>query len=225
MSIQGSQFLGLQSLVLSGSLSWNVLTLTGTESVPMKLKHSSQAEIKAKVEELNKRSQDVIQEKNAAQLRQNTFEAQNKYVANIDRITSRMQKFDVNAEVHLGRFHGVESEYEEITAKIVSYVNRERQLAGKDNASIARGQLSINANKVSYQTDQIHDQVEALQSSFDWEVKPIADESKMIEQQCNTLKHNSGNLTPSEVQHVNDACMRLEAALIPFRQKDRKSVV
>ena len=219
VTIQGSRFFGLESFVLSGTLSGNVLTLTGAQSVPLTFTRSTPAEFQAKVAELNARSQSITQAKAVAQAQQRTFQTQANFVSQVDQLIRRMAQFDSQADVHLGRFPGAEKGYEGITARVGEYVARERRLAGNPNAEVARGQLSVAANQASIQTDQMHYQGESLQSSLEANVKPMADQAAAFEQQCHAVSQNSGNLTPEEVQNVNAACGRLESAVTPFRQK------
>lgn len=219
VTIQGSRFFGLDTFVLSGTLRGNLLTLTGAQSVPLTFTRSTPAEFQAKVAALNARSKSIVQAKAVAQSQQRTFQAQTNFVAQIDQLIRRIAQLDSEADVHLGRFPGVEKAYEGITARVGEYVARERQLAGKPNAAVARGQFSVAANQASIQTDQMHYQGESLQSSLETNVKPIADQATTFEQQCHAVSQNSGNLTPAEVQNVNAACDRLESAVTPFRQK------
>ena len=219
VTIQGNRFFGLEPFVLSGTLRGNVLTLTGAQSVPLSFTRSTPTEFRAKVAELNARSQSIIQAKATAQAQLRTLEAARQFVAEVDRLIGRMQQFDLQADVHLGRFPSVEKAYEAITARVSEYVARERHLAGNPNAAVARGQLSVAANQASIHTDQMHYQGESLQSSLETNVKPMADQATAFEQQCRAVSQNNGNLTSGEVQNVNAACGRLESAVAPFRQK------
>jgi hypothetical protein len=219
VTIQGSRFFGLESFVLSGTLSGNVLTLTGAQSVPLTFTRSTPAEFQARVAALNARSQSITQAKAVAQAQQRTFQAQANFVSQVDQLIRRMAQFDSQADVHLGRFPGAEKGYEGITARVGEYVARERRLAGNPNAEVARGQLSVAANQASIQTDRMHYQGESLQSSLETNVKPMADQATAFEQQCRAVSQNSGHLTPAEVQNVNAACGRLDSAVGPFRQK------
>jgi hypothetical protein len=219
VTIQGSRFFGLESFVLSGTLNGNVLTLTGAQSAPLTFRRSPPSEFQAKVAELNARSQTIIQAKAAAQTQLRTMEAERQFVAEVDRLIGRMQQFDSQADVHLGRFPGAGKAYEGITSRVGEYVARERQLAGNPNEAVARGQLSVAANQASIQTEQIHNQGEALQSALETDVKPIADQATSFEQQCHAASQNSGNLITTEIQDVNAACDRLASAVVPFRQK------
>ncbi len=138
--IQGSRFFGLESFVLSGTLRGNALTLTGAQSVPLTFTASTPAEFQAKLAELSARSQGIIQAKA------------------VDRLVGRIQVFDSQADLHLGRFPSAEKAYEAITARVGEYVARERQLAGNPKATVARAQLFVAANQASIQTDQMHHQ-------------------------------------------------------------------
>jgi len=217
VTVQGSRFFGLESFVLSGTLRGNVLTLTGAQSVPLTFTRSTSSEFQAKVSELNTRSQSIIRAKAAAQSQLRNLEAQRRFVSEVDQLIGRMQQFDSQADVHLGRFPGAEKAYEAITAKVSAYVARERQLSGNPNAAVARGQLSVAANQAAIQTEQMHNQVESLQSALQTDVKPMADQAAALEQQCHAVSENPGNLTPEEVQSINAACARLESAAPPFR--------
>lgn len=219
VTIQGSRFFGLESFVLSGTLSGNVLILTGAQSVPLTFTRSTPAEFQAKVAALNARAKSIIQAKAVAQAQQRTFQAQANFVSQVDQLIRRMARFDSQADVHLGRFPGAEKGYQGITARISAYVARERQLSGNSNAGVARGKLSVAANQASIQTEQMHNQGEALQSSLETDVKPMADESVTLEQQCSTVARSTGSLTPQEIENVKAACSRLESAVGPFRQK------
>lgn len=219
VTIQGSRFFGLESFVLSGTLRGNVLTLTGAQSVPLTFTRSTSPEFQARVSELNARSQSIIHAKAAAQSQLRTLEAQRRFVSEVDNLIGRMNQFDSQADVHLGRFPGAEKAYEGITAEVSAYVARERQLGGNPNAAVARGQLSVAANQAALQTEQMHNQGEALQSALEGNVKPMAEQAAGFEQQCHAVSQNPGSLTADEVQSVTAACARLESAAPRFRAK------
>lgn len=219
VTIQGSRFFGLESFILSGTLSGNMLTLTGAQSVPLSFTRSTSSEFQARVSELNARSQRIIHAKAAAQSQLRTLEAQRRFVLAVDQLIGRMQQFDSKADLHLGRFPGAERAYAGITAKVSAYVARERQLGENPNAAVAPGQLSVAADQAAIQTEQIHNQGEALQSALETNVKPMTNQAGAFEQQCHAVSRSPGNLTPDEVQSVNAACAQLESAAPPSRAK------
>jgi hypothetical protein len=219
VTIQGSRFFGLESFVLSGMLSGNVLTLTGAQSTPLTFTRSTSDEFQARIAELNARSQSIIQAKAAAQTQLKTLETQRRFVAEIDSLIGRMERFVSEADDHSARFPGMESGYKTITAEVTEYVARERRLAGNPNAAVSRGQLSVAANQTAIQTEQKHNEIASMESSFEGNIKPRADQATAFEQQCRTVSLNSGNLTTAEIQDVNAACDRLASAVVPFRQR------
>jgi hypothetical protein len=219
VTISGSRFFGLESFTLSGTLNGDALTLSGAQSSPLVLARSTLAKFQAADTELTDHSQSVITTNAAIQAKQRTYQAERNFAASIYQLISRMERFNSAADVHLGRFPGVEKGYEGITAKVAGYVARERQLAGNPNVSVTRGQLSDTANQVSNQTEQMHDQIESLESALHTDVKPVADESANLEQRCLFLKMNTGSLNPAEIQNVIAACGRLEIVVTPFRRK------
>lgn len=130
-----------------------------------------------------------------------------------------MARFDSEAEDHSGRFLDMERGYKTITAEVTAYVARERRLAGNPNAAVSRGQLSVAANQAAIQTEQNHNQIVSMESSFEENIKLRGEQATAFEQQCRAVSQNSGNLTTAEIQDVNAACDRLANAVVPFRQK------
>jgi len=63
VTIRGSRLFGLESFVLSGIQSGNVLTLTGEQSVPRTFTRSTPAAFQTKVAELKIRSQSILRAK------------------------------------------------------------------------------------------------------------------------------------------------------------------
>jgi hypothetical protein len=62
--------------------------------------------------------------------------------------------------------------------------------------------LSVAANQVSIQTEQMRNQTESLESDLQTSVKPTVDESAHLEQKCLYLKMNTGSLNAAEIQNV-----------------------
>lgn len=219
VTLSGHGFLGLDTLNLAGTLSGDTLTLSGSQPIPVTFKRAALSDYQAQVASLNARSQSILHEKAATQTQQRVFQVQANFISQVDRLIGHMEQFDPEADVHLGRFPGTEKTYEALTTKVEGYVSSERQLYGNPNASVTRGQLSVAANQVEIETEQVHNQGQALETSLDVHVKPIADQAAADERDCHTISENSGALTPSELQNVKAACEQLENALVPFRQK------
>jgi hypothetical protein len=116
--------------------------------------------------ELSARSNGIIQANTAALAQQRTFATQREFVSEIDQLIGRMEQFDSQADVHLGRFPGVGKEYEVVTASIAAYIARERRTGGNQNAPVMRRQLVVAANQASLQTEQMHNQGISLQSAL-----------------------------------------------------------
>jgi len=216
VTLAASDFFGLRTVTFSGTFAASNLTLTGVESTPFTLKRSTLPEYQAQVAALTARSQSVLAAKNAAESRQRTEQAQMNFVAQIDQLIANMQRFDSEADVHLGRFPNVEKEYERITAKVNGYVERERRLGVNPNAAVARSQLSVDANQAALATDQLHIQGELFQSTFETNVKPITAELTTFEQRCREVKPNDD---------IKAACNRLYNAAAPFREKYTATMV
>ena len=221
VTLTGHGFLGLQTDSLSGTFESGKLTLTGVQPTPIILKRSALTDYQAQVAALDAKSQSILTAKAAAQSRQRTEDAQRNFVSQIDVLIGNMQRFDSEADVHLGKFPNVEKGYQGFTAKMNEFVQRERQLAGNPNASNTRSQLALNANQVVLATDQLHMQGTVLQSTLETNVKPMVGYLSVLEQRCNEAP---SGLTSEEVDANKAACGRLSNAAVPFRQKYNATV-
>ena len=209
----------MSSTTLSGTFEGNRITLTGVESTLVTIKRATLAEYQAQLGEQNSRSQAIVAARTSAASRQRSFQAQRNFVAEIDQLIGKMQRFDSEADVHLSRFPNAEKEYEAITAKVTEYVTRERQLAGNPNRGVDRSQLSVAANQASLNTDQMHFQAQSLQSSLESNIAPLLSEETTLEQGCHKDGPRGSDLTPVEVEARRSACNRLVDAAPKFHQK------
>jgi hypothetical protein len=217
VTLLGSKFLGLGTFTLSGNLSGNTLTLSGgLEPTPFPFKRASLSDYQVKVAALNAQSKSILDATAAAQDKQRMDAAEAKFVAQIDQLIANMQRFDSEADVHLGRFPNVEKGYQAITAKVSTYVERERQIPPSSTASITRSQLSVAAIQASLVTVQLHNQGTALQSTLESNVKPTADEVTTLGQMCSVA---TSRLSPAQSEERSAACNRLSNAAPTFRQK------
>jgi hypothetical protein len=207
------------SPVVSVTFDGNTLMLTGEQSTPVSLKRATLADYRAKLGEQATRSQAIISARTTAAARQQTFQAQRNFVAEVDQLIGRMQHFDSEADVHLGRFPNAEKGYEAITAKVSEFVTRERQLAGNPNRAVDRSQLDVAANRASLNTDQMHYQGQALQSSLETDIAPLVNEVTALERGCRQSGPVHADLTPAEAEAHQSACNRLLSAAPPFHQK------
>jgi hypothetical protein len=224
VSLTGSRFLGLENVMLSGTLQGNVLALTGTQgistqAIPTTFARSSVTEYQRQVSELNARAQGIVRARVKAQEVARLNQARANFLAQIDQTIANMGRFDSEADVHLARFPGAAQHYQAITAKMAAYVQRERELVGNPNASVTRGQLSVAVTQGSIATDQMHLQGKSLETALQVDVKPIAEKVETLEQGCSTLAANTDKLSASQNQEDSAACERLTEAATPFRQK------
>lgn len=219
VSLTGGGFLGLSTTTFSGTLEGDSLTLTGVQPTPITFKRASLAEYQAQIGGQNNRAQAILSERAAAASRKRTFQEQKNFLAGIYELINRMQRFDADADVHLGWFPKAEKRYEAITAKIEEYVARERQLAGKPDRAVDRSQLAVDATQVSLDTDQMHFDAQSLQSSLQMNIAPLASEEATMEQTCNENGSVSSNLTPAQIDERKPACSRLLGVAALFRQK------
>jgi hypothetical protein len=221
VTLTGHGLLGLQTDSLSGTFESGKLTLTGVQPTPIILTRSALSDYQSQVATLDAKSQSILTAKAAAQSRQRTEDAERNFVSQINVLIGNMQRFNSQADVHLGRFPNVEKGYQGFTAKMNEYVERERQLASNPNAGVARSQLVVNANQVVLATDRLHMQGAALESTLETNVKPMADYLSVLEQKCS---ETANGLTAGQADANKAACGCLSDAAVPFREKYNATV-
>jgi hypothetical protein len=224
ISLSNTQ-LSIQVLRLSGTLGGNTLTLTGgfTGGQPstIVMVRSSLSEYQAQVSALNEKSKSILAAKAAAaarenaarqeqQVRENAIRQEQQVIAAIDQLVSRMQRFNIEADEKIGKFPAAEQRFQAITRKMAEYLERELRMADNSNASAARGQLSVAISQGSVATEQLHNEVASLETSFEVNAQPVMKSVTEYEQACRTAH-------PS--QAVDAACQRLFAADGTYRNK------
>lgn len=215
ITLTGGGFLGMGSPTLSGKLSGDSVTLMGMQSAPLSLKRASFDDYQSKLMAQATRSQAIQSARAAADTRQRELEAQKDFVVQVDRLIDRMQTFDEEAEVHLGRFPKAEKGYESITVRINEDCTLERQLVNIRNRSVDRSQLFVEATQVSFETEQMHSEEQSLESSLQTNIVPLKDEAADLEKRCN----QSSAAAPVGSEAPRIACNRLLAAAPTFQQK------
>ncbi|WP_156785221.1 hypothetical protein [Terriglobus roseus] len=217
--LSGGGILGMAQTTLSGRFDGNSLTLSGVPSTPVILKRASLADYQAQLDDQSKRSQTIISARATAAGQRRTLQAEKDFLSHVDRVISQMQRFDAEADVHLGRFPNAEKAYIAVTAKVSEYVTRERQLVGNPSRAVARSQLEVAATQISLNTDQVHFQGEALQRSLETNIAPLVNQVSELAQRCHETQPIGGNLPQAEIEEHKGACNRLLNAAPAFNQK------
>jgi hypothetical protein len=124
ITLSGSRFFGLQTITLFGTRVGNTLSLTGVEPRVAIFTRSALTEYQAHVSKIDARSQVMRARKVSLLTRLRTHEAQKNFVTNVDQLIGKMERFDSEADLHLGRFPGAEENYHAITQQITGYVSR-----------------------------------------------------------------------------------------------------
>ncbi|MGC9953681.1 MAG: hypothetical protein ABSD21_05345 [Rhizomicrobium sp.] len=204
------------SLSGSGTLDYNSLSLTGDIN-PGKLStvvfvRASDAQYQSVVNGLISEVNNVAAAKAAAENQKNLLARQHAFATAIEQLVSGMQRFDADAETHLARWPETAQTYREITAQMTAYLNHERDLVGDTEASVRRGQISAAINQTSIAADQLHNNVQSLQTNFEANVVPLMSTLELAMTRCNA----AGVTTISD--EIKDACADIARANQPFRQ-------
>jgi hypothetical protein len=225
-----SSFWGLQILTLSGKVGWNRMTLTGGSEGPIVLVRSNLSEYQDQLSMLKADSKRITsaraaalntqrRQRAAASARLRTEQINENLISEIDRVIGGIQKFEEDADVHLGRFPKVEGRYHEITAKIADYSDRARRLPDSPQAFATRDQLSAAATQASLAADQLHDSGISLRSALQSEIgSSLSSDISKLERICKSDRP-SIEFTEAQAEVRATACYQLASAETAFRTK------
>jgi hypothetical protein len=219
LSVTTAGLLGIGSTTLSGTLNGDTLTLTEPQAQALILKRSSLRNYQVQLSALGQRSQAMLKAKDDAEVVQRMEREERSFVDTVDHLVAHMQRIDSTSDILLGRFATVDKRYQDITAKINTYVERERRLSVNPNEAIDRASLYVDANQAAIDTNQLHLDMQSVQQDFEINAKPVADSATVYENECRDFETQHGNLTPAEIEAHSAACGRLLAALPLFRQR------
>jgi hypothetical protein len=230
VTLTGGGLFGLSPTTFSGTIEGDTLTLTGVQSTPITLKRASFAEYQAQIAQENSHAQEIRATKAGAearaeasraavQSRAEALQAERNFTAEIDDLVAKMQQFDTEADVHLGKFPNAEKQYKAITEQMADDVAHERQLAGNLDKAVDRSQLDVAATQASFTTDQMHYQAKSLQSSLQMNIAPLVSQDIVAEQECTNSGSITSDLTAIEIDRRQAACSRLSSTGPLFRDK------
>jgi hypothetical protein len=218
VSLTFAGVLGLGSTTLTGTLSGDTLTLTGPHAQPLIFKRSSLRDYQAQLSALDVRSQAIHKAEADAEVAQKNAREQRNFVDAVDHLAAHMQRIDSATNSLLSRFSEIEERYKTITAKISTYVERERRLSGNPSESIGRATLDVDAYQAAIDTTQLHNRVFSFEEDFKINAKPVAETAAAYENGCQSQAVEHPGFTSAELEARNAACGRLHAALLPFQQ-------
>jgi regulator of protease activity HflC (stomatin/prohibitin superfamily) len=228
--------LGITYLSLAGAIEGGKLRLTGIQADPVILERADLPAYQRELAALNQQSEKTISARAAAAAqaraeqeradteraaevsREQTARSVENLVSEIDQIAAKVEQLNGEADVHLARFSSGENGFRAITARIGEYLDRERLLAGRANAGVARGQLVVAMNQALIGTEQLHNEAQTLQYSVQSAVQPVVVQIGNLTQACETgIPVN--DVPQSIVDARASACERLRAVSGAFRQK------
>jgi len=219
LSITTAGLLGIGSATLSGTLNGDTLTLAGPRAQPLIFRRSSLRDYQVQLSALGQRSQAMLKAKSDADAVQRKEREQRSFVDSVDHLVAHMQRIDSTSDILLGRVAAVDKRYQAITAKINTYVERERRLSGNPDEAVDRASLYVDANQAAIDTNQLHLDMRSVEQDFEMNAKPVAESAADYENRCRNFDMEHGGLTPSEIEAHNAVCGRLLAALPLFRDK------
>lgn len=219
MSLKPISFLPF-TVTASGALDGDKLTLTGGftggQPTTVVLVRSDVSDYQAQANALNMQSSSILAAKAAADARKKAAQKERDFIAGLDQLVGRMKRFNAAADARLDKLPAAAQRYQTITLKMREYLNRERQLAGNPNSSVARGQISVAISQGSVATDQVHAEIQSVQWDFQANAEPLMKLGTESEQSC---RSTADNPVPLEAEAWNSACLRLLDANVLYRQK------
>lgn len=130
-------------------------------------------------------------------------------IATLNALITHMGKFEVQADEFLTKSNNIEPRYRVITSRMEEYLRRERALIGDSN-SVARGQIAVSINQGLIASNQLYNELQPLQWSFQNNAVPLKDKVLGAMQMC----HRAHPITPDNPvpwgsNEYNAACLRL----------------
>lgn len=105
------------------------------------------------------------------------------FIPQASKLIGAVEQFNDMADRYAAGLNSAEAKYQSITAKMNSYLERERDLVDDSNYA-ARGQLVVIINQGFIATDQIHDQVQNAASQLQDKAAPLSRSVAMFDQTC-----------------------------------------
>ena len=99
---------------------------------------------------------------------------------------------------------------------MTEYLQRERTLAGNQNAVVARGQLSGAIDQAAIATEQLHNSVRPTQWDFRNNAEPLMNQVAAATNACQTETNDS---TSVDTQARRETCQRVLDAAPNFKQQ------
>jgi hypothetical protein len=212
VSLSTGGLFGVGITTFAGTIRGNDLTLVQAGKDPFTMKRADFSKYQASLNDLNLHSQNAVATRHAFELQQRLIQQARNEISAIAELDIRMGKFDGEADTFLVKFGLVEKKYEGITKRISDCVDRERSL--NKSSSVARSQLVVAEYQIALQTNEVHYNIQSLQSSFDTKIKPMAGEVELSLSSCQTKL-----IISESTREQSRACERLAAANPDFRQK------
>lgn len=212
------------TVIVSGTFYGNRLALTGgftgAQPTTAVMVRSDVSDYQAQVNSLNAQSRSILTAKATAEAREAAAKEERDFIAGLDRLVGRMERFNAAADTHLGKLPAAEHRYQAITFKMGEYLNRERQLAGNQGTSMKRGQISFAISRGSFATDQVHAEVQSVQWNFQANAQPLMKLVTESEQSCHRAHRSTAdNPVSPDAEAWNSACLKLLDADASYRQK------
>lgn len=212
------------TVTASGTLDGDQLTLTGgfTGGQPstVVLVRSDASEYQAQVRILNAQSQAILVAKADAEARTKAARQEQDAITELNQLVNQMKHFNAAVDTHLSRLLAAEQRYHAITFKMQENLKRQGQLVSNPDASFKRGEMSFAISQGAFTTDQIHNDVQAVQRDFRTNAEPLMKQVTQSEQACHRAHSSTaGKPIPPEAEAWNSACLKLLDAVTLYRQK------
>ena len=149
--------------------------------------------------------------------REKTAQDDQRFVAAVNSLVGRMQRFEGNADSILLKLEPLQQRYPAITAKMDAYLDQERKLKSNPNADVARSQISVAINQGAIAADQLHNEIQPTQ--WDFENNAVAFNKQVVaaKAQCgrapDTSRDSACAKLTQESSRFEDRFGRLAASL------------
>jgi hypothetical protein len=225
-TVSGTESEGKLVLMLAGS---NSLSLFGTESGDRLLLNGwaqfgalefvpgDLARFQDVYGSLQIKSVQAVAAISQREAQEKAMRADREFAAQLVNFVPEIQAFNAAQEQRIAQLSGARQRYASIVSTMQTYVERERHIVGGGQASVARGQLSVQVSQGSVAYQQAHVQFNWDAQILRAEINKLAVKERDAENRCTEIIKKASQVDPSD-EAVSEAqpCKALNASADTF---------
>lgn len=205
LSVAGTANDGKMALTLSepggsanlfGIQKGDILELNGAaEFGTMDFSASEPAKYQQAFQALQTQSQSILAQNAQNAAREKAAENERQFIAQLTAFLPEIETFNANQEKRLRQISALEQSFAAIVTRMSEYLDRERNLAGIRQASVERGQISVQVGQGSVAYEQAH-------VAADWDAAELQNRIKVLSAKESEAENRCRSIAPATAQNI-----------------------